>query len=114
MRGGDGDDFLYGGDGNDWIKGDFGSDFLKGGQGQDKFVFFEMESATDTIADFEIGVDKILISQTLLSQSGQTVSSLLNGASFDGTDGLIQIGDLSIKLIGVDPDNMSSSDFSII
>lgn len=66
---GAGDDWIYGGsgaddingaDGADWIYGGFGADTLRGGAGADRFAYYGLvEETGDTIADFEVGVDKI-------------------------------------------------------
>lgn len=67
MRGGDGNDMLAGGNGDDRLFGDDGDDVLlaqdgddtlSGGAGADTFQFFEGDG-TDTISDFEVGVDII-------------------------------------------------------
>ena len=63
-----GNDTLLGGDGNDTLEGGSGEDFLFGGNGNDVFEFFGSEdsdqSATDVIADFVSGEDKISIAQS--------------------------------------------------
>ncbi|HTI80649.1 MAG TPA: calcium-binding protein, partial [Acetobacteraceae bacterium] len=52
---------LNGGDGNDVLHGGSGDDVLNGGVGADRFVF-SGSNGTDTITDFQAGVDKIDIS----------------------------------------------------
>jgi Ca2+-binding RTX toxin-like protein len=52
---------LNGGDGNDVLHGGSGDDVLNGGVGADHFVF-SGSNGTDTITDFQAGVDKIDIS----------------------------------------------------
>jgi Ca2+-binding RTX toxin-like protein len=47
-----------GGDGNDVLHGGQGSDLLRGGAGADRFEFSGF-NGTDTIADFQQGIDKI-------------------------------------------------------
>ncbi|MGF1539549.1 MAG: calcium-binding protein [Pleurocapsa sp.] len=64
ILGGPGDDTIFGGEGNDTILGGSGSDLLFGNEGQDVFVFDVEDFADgsiDTIADFELGEDKIII-----------------------------------------------------
>jgi Ca2+-binding RTX toxin-like protein len=53
-------DSLYGGAGSDTLTGGTGDDFLKGGSGSDAFVFENLTSI-DTIDDFTIGEDIILL-----------------------------------------------------
>ena len=49
---------LNGGDGNDVLHGGLGNDLLTGGAGTDRFVF-SGSNGTDTITDFQTGVDTI-------------------------------------------------------
>ncbi|MGK7905468.1 MAG: Ig-like domain-containing protein [Hormoscilla sp.] len=53
-----GDDLLSGGSGNDTLRGGLGNDTLNGGAGSDIFVISNI-SGTDTIADFQVGSDRI-------------------------------------------------------
>lgn len=49
-----------GGNGADWMRSMGGADTLSGGSGSDRFVFLKMDArGTDTISDFELGVDKL-------------------------------------------------------
>ncbi|MEZ8142712.1 hypothetical protein [Enterovibrio sp. FF113] len=62
-----GNDTLEGGAGNDWLEGGVGFDTLTGGQGADTFVVDDDQVdfsivETDTISDFEVGIDKVLFS----------------------------------------------------
>jgi len=79
LFGGDGDDRIYGRGGDDVIEGradnDFldgganddelsggeGNDTLTGGTGADTFKFTQAYGGTDTVTDFEVGVDSIVI-----------------------------------------------------
>jgi len=71
LYGGDGDDNLDGGAGDDLLIGGLGNDMLTGGQGRDIFVLEDplsyaanfFTSMTDTVTDFDIGVDKIRVYQ---------------------------------------------------
>jgi Ca2+-binding RTX toxin-like protein len=66
LYGEDGDDSLIGGLGSDRIFGGLGNDYLRGGLDADRFVFnTTLNAATnmDTIQNFVIGEDKILLSQ---------------------------------------------------
>jgi len=66
-----GNDKLNGGAGDDLLIGGFGNDMLTGGQGRDIFVLEDplsyaakfFTSMTDTVTDFDIGVDKIRVYQ---------------------------------------------------
>ena len=70
-------DIVYGGVGSDLISGGSGSDDLYGGDGVadgdvDTFVF---ASGTDTIWDYEIGIDRIRLSGYALSDAAPIVDS---------------------------------------
>lgn len=55
-----GNDTLYGGDGKDVLFGGLGDDMLYGGGGVDSFHFGRLEGS-DTIADFAVGEDRIIL-----------------------------------------------------
>ncbi len=68
LGGGSEDDFLFGGLGNDHLSGGAGNDTYTGGAGADKFSVgfadtnnedLEFAAETETITDFELGVDVI-------------------------------------------------------
>ena len=63
LTGGTGNDTLYGGANDDTITGGAGIDAMTGSAGADTFVFVAItdspDTARDTIADFEVGTDKI-------------------------------------------------------
>jgi len=78
LRGSEGDDKLFGGFGNDWLEGGtgkdvlsggIGADVMNGGAGADRFVFESVNDSlnlygrSDTIQDFQKGVDKLDFSQ---------------------------------------------------
>lgn len=78
-----GDDTILGGDGNDIIDGGEGQDLMTGGAGVDVFYFTEGESeintndpdnTVDTITDFEVGVDTIVINATAIEGFGWTIT----------------------------------------
>jgi Ca2+-binding RTX toxin-like protein len=71
---------LVGGSGNDVLNGGAGTDTLEGGSGADRFVF-GTNFGKDTIADFEVGVDRIQIAKSVFPQS-------LNLAAAISDDGL--------------------------
>ncbi|MDY7024574.1 MAG: glycerophosphodiester phosphodiesterase, partial [Cyanobacteriota bacterium] len=82
LFGDDGDDEIWGDDGDDLIRGGLGDDILtgddfSGGQGSDTFVL-AMGEGTDTITDFEVGIDAIALAEGLtfaeLSISGNTIA----------------------------------------
>jgi len=62
LLGGQGADTLFGGNGADTIDGGLGQDLLYGGDGADTFIF---NNGTDQIADFEQGIDQIVLDPSL-------------------------------------------------
>jgi Ca2+-binding RTX toxin-like protein len=114
LFGGDGDDFvlgnqgadsLFGGGGNDILIGGEGDDVATGGSGGDAFAF-QATHGTDTVTDFEDGIDKI---------------SLVGVASFDvltivdvGSGARISFEDVpttAINLDGIAAAQLDAGDF---
>lgn len=60
LNGEDGTDSLFGGNGNDQLEGGADNDTLTGGADADLFIFLGI-LGTDTLTDFQVGVDKIQI-----------------------------------------------------
>ncbi len=56
---------MEGGKGNDYLSGGSGTDQLVGGEGRDVFLL-EAEQSHDTIWDFVLGEDTILLGSTVL------------------------------------------------
>nr|WP_244329378.1 Calx-beta domain-containing protein [Tolypothrix sp. PCC 7910] len=101
LTGGDGNDTLLGQAGNDVLTGGFGSDKLTGGTGNDWFVFTALTDAGDTITDFEVGQDKIILTQLL--------SSIKYSGSNPITDGYIKFAASGKNtIVQIDPDGFGS------
>jgi Ca2+-binding RTX toxin-like protein len=81
VTGGSGNDRISGNDRDNFIKGGGGNDFLTGGLGKDKFsyqtgaTFNGRSIGIDTITDFKIGDDKLVVSKT-------TFTKLAGGLTF--------------------------------
>jgi Ca2+-binding RTX toxin-like protein len=97
-----GDDRIWGDDGDDLLRGGLGNDILtgddfSGGSGSDTFVLARGEG-TDTIVDFQVGVDFIAL-----------VGDLSFGdLTLNGNE--IKVGDDTLAIVrGVD--TLSASDF---
>ncbi|MEO0490755.1 MAG: phytase, partial [Cyanobacteria bacterium J06659_2] len=100
--GDDGDDLLRGGLGNDTLTGDDAS----GGQGSDTFVF-AMGEGTDTITDFEIGIDLIGLADGL--SLGQLAIRQ------QGNDALISVGAETLVLLqGVQSTMLDDAHFVVV
>ncbi|WP_318245771.1 hypothetical protein [Ruegeria marisrubri] len=87
LSGGAGQDYLEGGIGNDRLYGGSGDDFMQGGSGADEFQFIPGDG-NDTIEDFEVGIDSMVLF------GGLTVSGL-SEADVDGDGTLDTIVDFS-------------------
>jgi Ca2+-binding RTX toxin-like protein len=83
-----GDDSLYGGYGDDKFDGGNGNDILYGGNGNDHFGFLTVNVSPlignknvanslgrDTITDFTVGVDKIVLAKTVFTKINSLIGS---------------------------------------
>lgn len=93
LIGGHGWDQLYGGKGHDTLNGQVGNDTLHGGAGADRFVFHRGHG-DDTILDFAIGQDKIVIGR------GASWFGQLDFAQ-QGDDVLVSFSDVTILVENV-------------
>jgi chitinase len=97
INGTSGRDALTGTAKSDRIIGLQGADTLTGGDGKDEFVYTNIRDRGDTITDFEVGKDKIVLTQLL--------DSLLTG----GYKGVNAIADGYVKVV----QGNSTSNFSV-
>lgn len=100
-----GNDNLQGGDGLDRLDGGAGNDRLIGGTGADRFVFAR-GYGTDAIADFENGVDKIVIA------GGARFADLTIADS--GAHVTIRFADGAIVLENIDHRLIEATDFIFV
>ena len=103
--GDDGDDILMGVTGNDILVGDNGS----GGGGSDLFVFGNGDG-TDTIVDFEVGIDRIGLVQDELVFADLTITQ-------DGSDTLLGVastGETLAVLNNVQASALGEASFAIV
>jgi len=104
LFGGAGDDAIWGDDGDDLIRGGLGEDVLtgddfSGGSGSDTFILATGEG-TDTITDFEVGVDFIGLAD------GLTFADL----TFDG--GSILAGEETLAMLtGIEAESLDMDAF---
>ncbi|WP_445247708.1 beta strand repeat-containing protein [Microcoleus sp. OTE_8_concoct_300] len=94
-----GNDLLDGGNGDDTLTGGPGTDTLTDGNGQDIFVFASGEGI-DTITDFNLGTDKI----------GLTEGLTFGNLSFSGNE-ILMGSDVLAVLTGVNTNTMTASNF---
>jgi len=97
LSGFDGNDVLDGAGGNDSVRGGVGADTLTGGAGGDYFsftsAFDSTVSSTDTIQDYQKGVDLIslrLIDADANSGNGDTAFIFLGTGAFTGAAGQLR------------------------
>ncbi|MBO9477220.1 VCBS repeat-containing protein [Shimia sp. R11_0] len=101
LNGGSGDDSLFGGSGSDRLIGGAGNDHLTGGSGADIFVFSSGEGS-DTISDFEDGIDLIEIRGQANGYAGLVVSSSASGVEIAFGNDTIVVEGVSLSKIDVE------------
>ncbi|MEM6255085.1 MAG: calcium-binding protein, partial [Cyanobacteria bacterium P01_D01_bin.156] len=114
LSGDEGDDLIYGDDGDDILMGVTGNDILVGdnfsdGSGSDLFVFGSGDG-TDTVLDFEVGIDRIGIVEGEFTFADVTLTQ-------DGTNTLLGIsttGETLAILNNVQASALGESDFAIV
>jgi Ca2+-binding RTX toxin-like protein len=120
LYGGDGNDtlfagtndFLSGGDGNDTLYAGKGGNTLYGGAGADKFylAYNGAPASTNTVADFEVGTDKLLI----LGISGVSDFSKVT-LTAKGADTLIAAGGKDLALLtGIQSSTLNANSFAFV
>jgi Ca2+-binding RTX toxin-like protein len=108
-----GDDLLLGNAGNDSLDGGNGNDKCVGGAGQDTFVAtIESAAASNEIADFELGTDRIDLSKLRIADFATLQALLGNAGSGNSGFGLHRNGAWQSTVItGVVKDDLIASDF---
>ena len=106
LDGGNGNDILDSGWGSDFLNGGAGNDTLTGGSGDDTFAFLNAGD-TDTITDFEAGIDTIRIGVGASNFSQVTVTDV-------GADTHLTFGSNTVILQNFDHTLVSESDFSFV
>ncbi|HGY9596635.1 TPA: Calx-beta domain-containing protein [Vibrio campbellii] len=95
VEGTDQNDTLVGTDSNDILIGGLGDDVLTGGAGDDIFKWLEMDTATDTVTDFESG-DSLDFVDLFDDVSESDISILLDDLSSGDYAG--QVDDISVSV----------------
>ena len=92
LHGGEGLNILVGGNGNDRLDGGKELDTLTGGFGQDTFILSK-NSNLDTITDFTVGEDHMLVKNGIADFNHLSLSQNAIGVLVDsGTDGFLLQG----------------------
>ena len=89
-----GRDTLVGTPGDDSLAGGAGADTLTGGAGRDRFVFDSVLDGTDTLTDFQLGTDLIVLTRLLQALGISSAAPFAEGyvlCTASGTHGLISI-----------------------
>ncbi|MCC3406091.1 MAG: DUF4347 domain-containing protein [Microcoleus sp. PH2017_10_PVI_O_A] len=107
LNGGDGNDILLGGKGDDLLTGGLGSDILTGGNGNDKFLL-ATTAGTDTVADFEVGKDLLVLGNNLTFT--QLSITQENSATFIR---LSATGEILASLNGVSASSINAANFNL-
>jgi glycerophosphoryl diester phosphodiesterase len=105
-------DFLSGGDGDDSLFAGKGGNTLYGGAGADKFYLTSggLPTSANTIGDFEVGIDKMLI----LGVSGVSDFTKVN-LTQQGTDTLVKAGGKDLALLtGIGSSTLNASSFAFV
>jgi len=92
LRGGDGADNLSAQGGTDTLRGDQGDDTLTGGEGRDTFIFAAADGI-DTITDFEQGIDKVRILNSVDTFGDLTVTDTQAGVRIEFDDTQVILAD---------------------
>lgn len=103
----EGRDTLFGGAGNDVLIGGLDSDRLIGGAGSDRFVFNNFNERTDTIVDFNLRQDTLVLSNLFSLQGDKGIDPIAEGYVKFVQDG-------SSTRVQVDPDGVGDFPFTTI
>ncbi|MEL7315346.1 MAG: pre-peptidase C-terminal domain-containing protein, partial [Cyanobacteria bacterium J06559_3] len=114
LSGDAGDDLIYGDDGDDILMGVTGNDTLIGdnfsnGSGSDTFVFGNGDG-TDTILDFEVGIDSIGLVEGALIFADLTITQEGNTTLL----GVASSGETLAVLNGVQASALTESSFEVV
>ncbi|MBC6438267.1 MAG: hypothetical protein GDA52_09070 [Rhodobacteraceae bacterium] len=76
LEGDEGADTLDGGEGADTLDGGEGNDSLTGDSGADHFRFVESGSGADTIKDFNVDEDKIVLDEDAFADAAAVIAAV--------------------------------------
>jgi Ca2+-binding RTX toxin-like protein len=104
LYGAGGNDILIGGTVTDYLYGDAGNDTYTGNGGTDYFLH-DNTFGNDTITDFAIGTDVMIVRTAGVASMANMVITQ------DGADALLTMGANSIRLTGVTASSLTAADF---
>jgi serralysin len=103
-------DTITGSAGNDTLIGYIGNDMLTGSGGADAFVYFQAFDGADTITDFDV-INEVIVMQDALA-AFDSFAEVMAAATDDGTDTTIDFGGgNTLTLLGVLVGDLSSGNF---
>lgn len=100
-----GNDTLVGNSKDNRLIGSLGEDTVTGGAGRDRFVYTDIRHGNDLITDFEVGIDRIALIQSLW-KFGYTDRRAIE----DGYVKVVQGSSESNYNVQIDPDGSAGSD----
>lgn len=114
LVGGPGNDYLYGGNGTDTLSGGGGTNYLDAGTGATTFAFNQADTATNTVADFKVGTDKLSVTNSaggLLTPD--QAQAIISGATTDASgDAVLQLSPTNTAALqSVAPSQLTVSSF---
>ena len=115
LAGGSNNDYLFAGSGADTLSGGAGVNYMQAGTGADTFVLSASQAATDTIADFKVGIDHLhVLGSSGSALTASAITSLLGGATSDGAGGSVLhlAAGHNVTLAGVGASHLSSTMFN--
>ncbi len=114
IHGGQGDDRISGDAGDDWLYGDRGIDTLNGGAGRDRFFIGSDNPnaplSADTIEDFQVGEDSIVLRGNLTFEGLEIVAGTGNSAGSTLIND-VQTGITVAIVRDIAPEQLSQNDF---
>jgi Ca2+-binding RTX toxin-like protein len=96
---------FLGGNGDDWMRGKMGADILTGGAGSDTFAYLKKDTGAgiDTITDFQVGVDRLDLSDFMKGGRGMDAVRLADSADGAMIQGLVKGAWVDVvNLAGID------------
>lgn len=115
---GGGADTLNGGTGSDVLSGGYGQDQLTGGAGADVFVFNVTPGVdhADTIMDFVMGTDKIMLDGRIFEWIEGDLSNLEDWVSYNSANGELSYDDTVFAILASTPATLAldSTNFEIV
>ena len=115
LVGGSNNDYLFAGSGADTLSGGAGVNYMQAGTGADTFVLSASQAATDTIADFKVGIDHLhVLGTTGSALTASAITSLLGAVTSDGAGGSVLhlAAGHNVALAGIGASKLSSAMFN--